>query len=170
MQWKQGVVVYIILQAVLLYNTTPIHCTPLPLHPPVMDTRRSEAKDDPRPGRARQQRLGSVRFRFSFSVSDFSRFVLGFGRFIGSVRPRMIHGLDVPVRKLSARGGGGALGGSKHVCVCVHMCVHTHTYIYIYICIYVYMYICIYVYVYICICICIRIYIYIHVRQAALDK
>ena len=32
-QWKQGVVVYILLQAVLLCNTTPIHCTPLPLHP-----------------------------------------------------------------------------------------------------------------------------------------
>ena len=29
-QWKQGVVVYIILQAVLL---PPIHCTPLRLHP-----------------------------------------------------------------------------------------------------------------------------------------
>ena len=28
-QWKQGVVVYITLLAVLLYNTTPIHCTPL---------------------------------------------------------------------------------------------------------------------------------------------
>ena len=37
-QWKQGVVVYIILQAVLLYNTTPIHCTPLRLHPPLMNT------------------------------------------------------------------------------------------------------------------------------------
>ena len=33
-QWKQGVVVYIILYVVLLYNTTPIHCTPLRLHPP----------------------------------------------------------------------------------------------------------------------------------------
>ena len=38
MQWKQGVVVYIVLCIVLLYNTTPIHCPPLPLHPPVMDT------------------------------------------------------------------------------------------------------------------------------------
>ena len=37
-QWKQGVVVHIVLQAVLLYNTTPIHCTPLPLHPPLMNT------------------------------------------------------------------------------------------------------------------------------------
>ena len=34
-QWKQGVVVYIILYTMLLYNTTPIHCTPFPLHPPL---------------------------------------------------------------------------------------------------------------------------------------
>ena len=39
-QWKQGVVVYIILQAVLLYDTTPTHCTPLRLHPPLMNTQR----------------------------------------------------------------------------------------------------------------------------------
>ena len=38
-QWKLGVVVYTILYAVLLYNATPIHCTPLPLHPPVMNTK-----------------------------------------------------------------------------------------------------------------------------------
>ena len=34
MQWKQGVVVYIVLYIVLSNNTTPIHCTPLRLHPP----------------------------------------------------------------------------------------------------------------------------------------
>ena len=34
-QWKQGVVVYIVLYTVSLYNTTPIHCTPHPLHPPL---------------------------------------------------------------------------------------------------------------------------------------
>ena len=34
--WKQGVVVYIILYVVVVYNTTPIHCTPLRLHPHVM--------------------------------------------------------------------------------------------------------------------------------------
>ena len=37
-QWKQGVVV---LYTCLPYNTTPIHCTPLPLHPPVMNTQAS---------------------------------------------------------------------------------------------------------------------------------
>ena len=33
-QWKQGVVIYMMLYTSLSYNTTPIHCTPLPLHPP----------------------------------------------------------------------------------------------------------------------------------------
>ena len=37
-QWKQGVVIYMTLCTSLLYDTTPIHCTPLPLHPPVMNT------------------------------------------------------------------------------------------------------------------------------------
>ena len=45
MQWKQGVVVHIISQAVLLYNTTPIHCTPLPLHPPVMNIQSFLSRD-----------------------------------------------------------------------------------------------------------------------------
>ena len=27
-QWKQGVVIYMMLCTILLYNTTPIHCTP----------------------------------------------------------------------------------------------------------------------------------------------
>ena len=37
-QWTQGVVICIMLYTMLLYNTTPIHCTRLPLHPPVMNT------------------------------------------------------------------------------------------------------------------------------------
>ena len=37
-QWKQGVVICMLLYTSLLYNTTPIHCTHLPLHPPVMNT------------------------------------------------------------------------------------------------------------------------------------
>ena len=28
-QWKQGVVIWMVLYTILLYNTTPIHCTPL---------------------------------------------------------------------------------------------------------------------------------------------
>ena len=35
-QWKQGVVIYMLLYSSLLHVTTPIHCTPLPLHPSVM--------------------------------------------------------------------------------------------------------------------------------------
>ena len=38
LQWKQGVVIRMLLYTTLLYNTTPIHCTPLRLHPPVMNT------------------------------------------------------------------------------------------------------------------------------------
>ena len=34
-QWKQGVVIYMTVYTSLLYNTTPIHCTPDPLHPPL---------------------------------------------------------------------------------------------------------------------------------------
>ena len=34
-QWKQGVVIYMTLCTSLLYSTTPIHCTPHPLHPPL---------------------------------------------------------------------------------------------------------------------------------------
>ena len=37
-QWKQGIVICMTLCISLLHNTTPIHCTPLPLHPPVMNT------------------------------------------------------------------------------------------------------------------------------------
>ena len=37
-QWKQGVVICMVLHTSLLYNPTPIRCTPLPLHPPVMNT------------------------------------------------------------------------------------------------------------------------------------
>ena len=34
-QWKPGVVIYTMFYTRLLYNTTRIHCTPLPLHPPL---------------------------------------------------------------------------------------------------------------------------------------
>ena len=40
-QWKQGVVMYMMLHTSLLYNTSPIHCTLLPLHPPLMNTQSS---------------------------------------------------------------------------------------------------------------------------------
>ena len=36
-QWKQGVLIYMMLYTSALYNTTPIHCTPLRLHPPLMN-------------------------------------------------------------------------------------------------------------------------------------
>ena len=48
-QWKQGVVVYMMLYTSLLYDTTPIRCTPFPLHPPVMNTQRDPPFRTPRP-------------------------------------------------------------------------------------------------------------------------
>ena len=39
-QWKQGVVVYMTLYTIWLHNTTPIHCTPDPLHPPLQSIQR----------------------------------------------------------------------------------------------------------------------------------
>ena len=39
-QWKQGVVICMVFYTVLLYNTTPIHCTPIPLNHPVMNTQK----------------------------------------------------------------------------------------------------------------------------------
>ena len=38
-QWKQGVVMYMMLYTGSLHNTTFIQFTPIPLHPPVMNTR-----------------------------------------------------------------------------------------------------------------------------------
>ena len=39
-QWKQDVVISVLLYTSLLNNTTPIRSTPLSLHPPVMNTER----------------------------------------------------------------------------------------------------------------------------------
>ena len=41
-QWKQGVVIYIMSCTVSLHNANPIHCTPLPLHPPLLNTQWDE--------------------------------------------------------------------------------------------------------------------------------
>ena len=37
-QWKQGVVIHMMLYTSLLYDATQIHYIPLPLHPSVMNT------------------------------------------------------------------------------------------------------------------------------------
>ena len=42
-QWKQGVVICMVLYTSFLYNTTPIHCNPLPLHPPLRNAETSTA-------------------------------------------------------------------------------------------------------------------------------
>ena len=43
-EWKQGVVIYIMLYTSLLYNTTPIHFTPDPLHPPLQSIQKCPLK------------------------------------------------------------------------------------------------------------------------------
>ena len=40
-QWKLGVVICMVLYMISTYDTTPIRCTPLPLHPPVINTQES---------------------------------------------------------------------------------------------------------------------------------
>ena len=57
-QWKQGVVICMMLYTSSLYNTAPIHCTPLPLHPPVMNT-----QDCGGMGSALQEVFAAVRVR-----------------------------------------------------------------------------------------------------------
>ena len=47
-QWKQGVVICMVLYTILLYNTTPIHCTPNPLHPPLQSIQLGSAVRVPR--------------------------------------------------------------------------------------------------------------------------
>ena len=61
-QWKQGVVIYMMLHTNLLYNTTPIHCTPLSLHPPVMNTQQLRRR---KPRRVRRWARRSERGRSS---------------------------------------------------------------------------------------------------------
>ena len=56
-QWKQGVVNYMRLHASLLYDTTPIHCTRLPLHPPLQSIQRRS----PPPRRRRRGATPSAR-------------------------------------------------------------------------------------------------------------
>ena len=43
-QWKQGVVFCMILHTSSLRSATPIHCTPLRLHPPLMNTHMTPAR------------------------------------------------------------------------------------------------------------------------------
>ena len=56
-QWKKGVVICMLLYTTLSYNTTPIRCTPLPLHPPVMNTQRRRLRRRKTP---RTQRHGNL--------------------------------------------------------------------------------------------------------------
>ena len=44
-QWKQGAVISMMLYTSLLHNITPIHCTPLPLHPSLMNTQGPHSRE-----------------------------------------------------------------------------------------------------------------------------
>ena len=66
-QWKQGVVICMTLYTSLLHNTTPIHCTPLRLHPPLMNTQlRYDAVQ------AQRSRSQTARRRVWVSSADFT--------------------------------------------------------------------------------------------------
>ena len=55
-QWKQGVVIHMMLCTTLLCNATPIRCTPLRLHPPVMNTHQHATRKSTFPWRAVPER------------------------------------------------------------------------------------------------------------------
>ena len=98
-QWKQGVVFCTVLYISLLYNTTRIHCTPLPLHPPLQSI---------------QVHVESLGF-FSRSLTQIDWTCWGFvHRHQGEVacwtcrvsKPRRLRSGGRLVRALPERGGG----------------------------------------------------------------
>ena len=74
-QWKQGVVIDMMLYTSLLYNTTPIHCTPLPLHHHVMNTHRRRLL---RALRRRRRLPGQPRFFVCCSIGVYRYVLLSF--------------------------------------------------------------------------------------------
>ena len=144
-QWKQGVVIYMMLCTSLLYNTTPIHCTPLPLHPPVMNTQAPGT----RASRATSRGAGSWQPRYAMLYYAMPCHVYD------------IHVLCYPLLYLnhtmlcnalgpgvSRRGGGDTAAGGRleelrHMYMYMYMYTYTYTYMYTY----KYMYVCIYIYI-----------------------
>ena len=131
-QWKQGVVVYIILYTSLLYNTTPIHCTPLPLHRPVMNTQISCLFDciDNRGPRA----LRAARRRGPLCGQKLNSYTHIYV---------CIHICIIYI----------------YIYICIEREREIHKYIYIYMYVWVYVYMCVYIYIHIYIHIYIYIYI-----------
>ena len=71
-QWKQGVVFCTVLPTSLLYNTTPIHCTPHPLHPPSFRVSNGGFKPNSKPFQVSNQGgLNQTRKPFGFQTREF---------------------------------------------------------------------------------------------------
>ena len=129
MQWKQGIVFYMMFYTSSLYNTTPIHCTPHPLHSPVMNTQRSCFVEGCLKYtlilRTQEVRVAQLRFQ----SLDFER---------NDVIYIYIY-----------------ICTHTYIHICIHIYIYTHIslslslYIYIYIYIYVYTRLCVNIYIYI---------------------
>ena len=141
---------YMLLYASWLYSATPIHCTPLPLHAPVMNAQfRAHSK---------------TRYRCGFYLYKTNRTVTHSGL-----------GLVLPVAHSKTRGSysfgfrfvfsgvGGPWNRYPRANYNILPCVYIYIYI---ICMYIY----IYIYIYIDMSICVYIYIYIYVMAYLSQK
>ena len=118
-QWKQCVVMYMMLYTSLLYNTTPIHCTSLPLHPPVMNTQR--------------HRLRLVHSRVFATVLWSAK---------GNLTNNIVPCIYIYIYNTMFM-------CTLYICICIYRERETKQHICICMCIYVYIYIYIYTYTYI---------------------
>ena len=133
----------------LLHNTTPIHCTPLPLHPPFAECRltRSRVRARTRDGFHRSIMIMQI----ANSINNDHHIIII---------------IIIPIRLTNnhhTTGGDRHRGSSLfrklritnmyYICVCVYIYVHIYIYIYtslsLSLYIHVYIHICIYIYIYI---------------------
>ena len=133
-QWKQGVVIYMMLYTSWLHNSAPIHCTPLPLHPPVMNTH-SRSSGFHRGGAVGggcsvvidyQYWITQVQCSIPFRISDLwlplpPRAASSLATHPWTPRPRRVR-------------------HTYNVCVYIYIYIYIHMYNYIYIYIYIYIY------------------------------
>ena len=168
-----------LLQAALLYDTTPIHCTPLPLHPPVMNTQQL-------PRFARAARCGltcALRYLYlSLSLYMYMYIYIYIYIYLGSSGICLCLSKcatpSPPIKSLDFRGFDSskflilryiytyiqAMSANPSNPVFNHNLFEAVCMIYVYIYIYTYVYVYIYMYIYyIHICVYIYIYTYIHV-------
>ena len=168
-QWKQGVVICMLLYTCLLHNTTPIHCTPLRLHPPLMNT---------------QECLVSllvlllslllllvvvVVVLWCVIIIIIIMFIVIISTTITMISSCLYVAImsSISIKDLPAcapcfgqapqttKGSRAGIKGSsrRHVISDYHMYVYVYIYIYTYIYIYIYMYT--HIHMYVCMCVCI---------------